>query len=82
MNTPIPLLPCANCGSADALRMVYDPPPIPIRHFDWCIYCNDCMNDPPPLMAYGATAEAACRDWNTETADVLEEACENDSDPT
>ena len=45
---------------ADDIVCAYDPPPIPIRIFDWCAYREGY--EPPDPIGFGLTKEAAIAD--------------------
>jgi hypothetical protein len=61
---------CINTGCTLKVSHIY--PPIPCRQHDWCVYVDG--DEERSLYGYGATREAAIRDFLENYADEYEAA--------
>ena len=55
--------PCPHCGGTD-IRCEHEYPPIPVRHFDWSVYCAGCIDQDWVVQAYGETPKSAHEAWD------------------
>lgn len=44
------------------IKTIYDPPPIPLRQFDWCAYDDETYDGPGSPIGHGLTEQLAIED--------------------